>query len=931
MYRSRRKFLQLSLAAPLASLYSLDRPALARSTILLPPGQAQPQFENPQIIRYDAQCFTLNDKDTFIRSACFHYCRCPQELWRDRLLKLKQAGFNTIETYVFWNYHEPVEGHVDLGQFEAYVRLVHEMGFWMIARPGPYVCAEWDAGGFPHWIIGRQFPLRSADPQSISTSQHWYNAILPVIQRNLITTGGPIIMVQVENEYDFWRLPSPQKTQYITALAQMAWNAGINVPLITNWCRQARDNSNPVMARIMDTADFYPRWNILRQTIGPLEQLRKAESACPLGVTELQGGWFSQNGGKLSVDQPGVGAAQLNALTKTMLEHGVTYFSYYMGFGGTNFDWAAKKLTTSYDYAAPIREPGGLWEKYYAARGICTTIDRFEPLLTRAQPLSGPKTTNPQVSLSERVNGKSGMLFLRENANANQQFKMSFPDPHSPTHRLITIPRLGQLAIGPREMKMLPVQVVLAAGQLRYTTAEVLDFGANADRAYVVLYDDPGRLVEIALSTSQQPTVQGDTAYQYWDSEYESIVIGFELTAPEKLLLINNEVMLIAIPRDRALRTWTLACPLKTIPETEGGGNLQVPFITDAALMSGSGSEKHHAWADLDFANGDHELATLWPVEPDKCLVDGHSAALQYDSRWRTARLRISTPSLPASGVTPERFEYWLEKFDPHSGEWITSPSRPLEELGSIPYGYVKYRAQFAAGTDAKMALETFDDDGKQVFINGKHVKEASVPKQHVEFSLGSYASSGDAELEIAYELFGSYNFGERIARVKGIQSARIETAQGSSAIGAWQIQRVPAAMRGREIDPEFTAGGWQPASLGGAPSNSPFLPVFCWLRAFFQLEQPPDEWSVMWKVTVDADRDALLYLNGKFVGRYVMEGPQKEFYLPEPWLSFGHKAKNTLTLLLAYADTAQHIRSVTVGPYAEFASRKTRVEFRWS
>ena len=213
MKSSRRQFLQGALIAPLAA----TAPLTGRAFV-----QGESQFQNPHIIRYDAHCFTINGRDAFVFSGAFHYPRCPRALWRDRLVKFRRAGFNTIETYVFWNYHEPEEGRSDLSEFEAFVKLVKEMGFWMIARPGPYVCAEWDAGGFPHWVVAKRFPLRSNHPQSIETSQHWFSQVLPVIQRSQATTGGPIIMVQIENEYDYAKLPDPEKKEYVRALARMA-------------------------------------------------------------------------------------------------------------------------------------------------------------------------------------------------------------------------------------------------------------------------------------------------------------------------------------------------------------------------------------------------------------------------------------------------------------------------------------------------------------------------------------------------------------------------------------------------------------------------------------------------------------------------------------------------------------------------------------
>ena len=163
MKSSRRQFIQSTLAAPLMARFVVGPSGAARvETLLAAP--AQMEFENPQIIKYDSSCFTLYRKDTMIFSGAFHYPRCPKPLWRDRLAKFKAAGFNTIETYVFWNYHEPEKGKCNLTDFEDFVKLVHEMGFYMIARPGPYVCAEWERGGFPDWVAAMRFPAAQQSP-----------------------------------------------------------------------------------------------------------------------------------------------------------------------------------------------------------------------------------------------------------------------------------------------------------------------------------------------------------------------------------------------------------------------------------------------------------------------------------------------------------------------------------------------------------------------------------------------------------------------------------------------------------------------------------------------------------------------------------------------------------------------------------------------
>ena len=927
MKSSRRNFLLNAVTAPLAArLNPWGQAHFEAVAAVLPAGQMQ--FENPQIIRYDAKCFTINGRDTLVVSGAFHYSRCPKALWRDRLQKFKLAGFNTIETYAFWNYHEQREGKVDLSEFEAFVKLVHEMGFMMIARPGPYVCAEWERGGFPSWVAAKRFPLRTTNPESLRTSQHWYSEVLPIIMQNQVTLGGPIIMVQVENEYDFSApIPDADKREYVRALAKMMWNAGINVPLFTCWTRQARENSDPDMARIMDTCNFYPRWKVVAELKPALETLRREEPASPVMITELQGGWFSEFGGVLSANQDGVDGAQINMITKTALELGVTSFSYYMGFGGTNFDWAAKKLTTTYDYAAPIREPGGLWDKYYAVRGIGQSLRVLGGVLTRAVALPGVQCTNSNVSVSERTNGPSAVLFVRENANAPQRYTMTFTDSHSPSKRFISAPRQSELELAPREMKMLPVQISISGGRLCYSTGELLAHGVNLDRDFLILYDVPGRILEMGLATVDEPKLEGDTAYRYWDPEYETSVLAVQVGTTEKMLLYNEHLQVFVVPRDKALRTFLWEFPPKIVPASEETKTVVAPILTDAYALVASGTVKSRAWVDLEFLSGQHDLAVMLPPRPVKCRLDGILTDFQYDRPWHLARVHVTTPSVPFEPINLREGDAWVEKFDPKTGEWLTGPPQALEDLGPVPYGYVKYRTPFTFNGEARMFISTRADDAKKVFVNGKFVAEASNTEKLTDFPLAKYAQPGSNLVEISYELFGAPNFGEKLGELKGLESAGIGADLGSAkGLESWQIQRYAALMRGREINPE--AGVWTPAPFLGGGGSQPLVPAFTWGRAKFALPPQDAVWKTPWKLTFDADCDALIFLNGKFVGRYVTVGPQRDFYLPEPYLSTG--GENNLTFLMAYTDQSQRLRKLQVAPYAEFSVRRTRVEFEW-
>ncbi|OYV87542.1 MAG: hypothetical protein B7Z63_02200 [Ignavibacteriae bacterium 37-53-5] len=314
------------------------------------------KFSHPDIISYDHDGFIVNGKSIFIYSGCFHYFRCDPSEWMDRLEKIKAAGFNTIETYVPWNWHEQTEGHPDFAPLEKFLNECKQVGLNVIVRPGPYICAEWNIGGFPDWLEGKHVGFRTASAADIRWSRYWYDEVLPVIRRHLITNGGSVIMLQIENEYDYFSLPDSDKVIYLKSLYETAMKNGIDVPIITCWTKQARDNSDSVFSQVMDACNFYPGWNI-SGTLPRIEQMEKEEPASPPMVTELQGGWFSSVGEKSVRRIDDFGPDQITALTDYVIAHGIKALSYYMLYGGTNFGyWGSKDKTTSYDYTAPISE-----------------------------------------------------------------------------------------------------------------------------------------------------------------------------------------------------------------------------------------------------------------------------------------------------------------------------------------------------------------------------------------------------------------------------------------------------------------------------------------------------------------------------------------------------------------------------------------------
>jgi hypothetical protein len=912
-------------------------------------------FPKPEIIRYDTQCFTIRGVDTFIFSMECPYPRIRPELWRDRLTKVRQAGLNTIDTYIFWNYHERAPGEFDFTELEQYLELAKEFGFWVIVRPGPYVDAEFERGGFPAYVIAQRFPVRSMHPESLQTSKHWYDHVLPIVRRYQITQGGPIILMQIENEIDFTNVPEVEQKEYIRFLAYLAWNAGIEVPLISNVSSVVRDHSDPDMARILDACDFYPRWSFLvdrelptstagltmeekvglsdRAVLASLRKMRKEEPNVPLSVAELGTGYYSKFGGKLSEDEEGTDALQTNALTKTIIENGVTYFNYYLGWGGTNFDWAAKGVTTTYDFAAPIREWGGLWDKYYTVRGIGVFLQLFGKQIVRSRLVENAcHCSHPDVHAAQRVNGKSGFVFVRGNTDADHHYTLTFRDTASDTDRSITVPWVGQLTLGPHRMKIMPVQVPITGAQLLYSTAEVLAHGRNGDRDVLMVYDEPGSLVELALQVEREPQITGEPIYRFWDSKAQSVVIGLRVTEQPNFLLFNGRLLLVALPGDLALRTWVQNFSAKVMAEKSSADGISVPFITDAYLLRSAGQGEKGIWAEIDFLPGAHSLTALLPAKPAKCLVNSKQKEFQYDPSWHSAGIEISIPTVPAKPIEITQVQCSVERFDTSVGQWTSEPARVLEDLGPVPYGYVKYRAHFAFNGEAMMYLSAFTDNDKKVFLNEKYVGEASRPGRFVALSPAGYLQQGNNMVEICYELFGSTEFGEeeKMAELNGIESLRLgNDSQTVTNITDWQIQMFPPAMRGRDVDPNFSFGPWKMLLLDAERSSGDFVAAFTWCRAEFNLPPVDPSWSIPWKLVFGSDRDALFYLNGKFVGRFVTAGPQTDFYLPEPYLR-RDGIPNVITVVLAYSESPAHIRTLRVEPYDGYSSRRTRVSFEW-
>lgn len=310
------------------------------------------------------EAFLLDGKPIQLICGEMHYPRIPHEYWRDRIQRAKAMGINTISTYVFWNYHERQPGVFDFsGQADLarFVKIAHEEGMYVILRPGPYVCAEWDFGGYPFWLQkDKKMVYRSNDTAFLTACQRYIDRLGKELSSLTLPNGGPILMVQVENEYGSY----DGDKVYLGKLRDMIRNAGFNVPLMT--CDGAGQMGAGQVEGTLTTVNGAVGEDIIKA-------VDQYHPGGPYFVAEFYPAWFDVWGTKHSYRDYKKPAEQLD----WMLSNKVSV-SMYMFHGGTNFDYTNGANTaygyapqpTSYDYDAPLGEYGNITPKYRAFREV---------------------------------------------------------------------------------------------------------------------------------------------------------------------------------------------------------------------------------------------------------------------------------------------------------------------------------------------------------------------------------------------------------------------------------------------------------------------------------------------------------------------------------------------------------------------------------
>lgn len=311
--------------------------------------------------------FLLNGEPFVIKAAELHYPRIPRPYWEHRIRMCKALGMNTVCLYVFWNIHEQREGEFDFtgnNDVAEFCRIAQRNGMYVIVRPGPYVCAEWEMGGLPWWLLKKKdIRLREQDPYFMERVRIFENEVGKQLAPLTIQCGGPIIMVQVENEYGSYG----EDKAYVSAIRDIVRQAGFNdVTLFQcDWASNFTKNGLP---DLVWTMNFGTGANIDKQ----FKRLAELRPNAPKMCSEFWSGWFDKWGAQ---HETRPATDMVNGIDE-MLSKGIS-FSLYMTHGGTSFGhWAGANSpgfapdVTSYDYDAPINEFGQATQKFYELRKV---------------------------------------------------------------------------------------------------------------------------------------------------------------------------------------------------------------------------------------------------------------------------------------------------------------------------------------------------------------------------------------------------------------------------------------------------------------------------------------------------------------------------------------------------------------------------------
>ncbi|MFF9182559.1 glycoside hydrolase family 35 protein [Streptomyces misionensis] len=920
--------------------------AFAARTVPTGPAPAPPSADGePHTIGYDRYSLLVDGKRLVVWSGELHPFRLPSpSLWRDVLQKMRAHGYNAVSIYVAWNYHSPAPGRYDftgVRDLDLFLRTAAETGLYVILRPGPYINAEVDGGGFPGWLTATKGRARSDDPEYLAHVDEWLTQVNRIARKHLFTQGtGTVLLYQIENEYDA-RVGSAGSRAYMSHLYRKVRADGIDVPLFHNdkgrngyWTPGSFDTGSERGGWLYGF-DGYPSpestppdWG----TFGPggAKGGASASPSTPGFVPEFGGGWFDPWGG---VFFDGLGyaesrrtrdAAYERRFYLTNLANGLTLHNVYMTFGGTSWGWLpAPVVYTSYDYGAAIDEARQVTDKIAPMHQLGHLLQRVPDFAkldraadVRATGLKVYHLTNPDTGAHVYVARNDGDdTVTADLPTAAGELRISVPARDA---KLVA----ADLSLGPRKLKYASVQP-----SMRVT----------AGRQDIAVFTGPkGEMAELLVDCPDEPDVLRLDPEAAWVLDDTGLHVNAPLGQGGliRVLVEKGE-------RDRPLLLLLAddATAVRLFPYDTPSGTVLVygPALLRHAEVRGS---EVHLSGDI----AETTSMEVWgPRGIDTLVWNGHRLPVRVTL---SGSLMTTGPLPGVPEVRLPRLGGWrMRRENPEAGPgyddsgWRTADRKTSFSTTAVPegqpvlfaddygfhYGDVWYRGTFddARGIEeVALGYSTGTQGLLMAWLDGEPLGTHRMPVPDRDtVRKGTWTDTAAFPVREELRSPGRHVLSVLVRRMQhdqdgkaddGHKAARGLTAAvftGASPKVVWRIrgEGPPDPVRGPLNNgglhgeregwhlPGFADRDWEPVDF---PVSARYQGV-TWYRTTFRLAVPGDvDASVGLTLEDDPYRAyrAQIFLNGWNLGQYINNvGPQHTFVLPNGILRT--RGENTLAL----------------------------------
>ncbi|HEY7264087.1 MAG TPA: beta-galactosidase [Trebonia sp.] len=896
--------LGLAFAAP-ARAAAPAAPSAARAVQALA-GVATISGGVPHTVTFDKYSLMIDGQRAFIWSGEFDAFRLPSpSLWRDILEKMKSNGYNAVTIYFDWGYHSPAPGVYDftgVRDMDELLDMADQAGIYVIARPGPYINGETDAGGFPDWLAEFPGTDRTNDATYLTYSDQWQSAIDAIIARHQLTNGaGSVILYQIENEYAN-NLTSQAGIGYMAHLYAKARADGITVPIFHNDKGRNGDwvpgsfPETPNDGNYLYAFDGYPGgmchtngspgtpsappdWGYYGT--GGRTGGATASPNTPGFWAESGTGWFDNWGGVgYSCLNTRLGPAYETTEGLTAIANGIKIQSPYMTFGGTNWGWLpADVVYTSYDYGAPFNEArqptakvGAMKELGYFVQSV-TPIDKMDPGPVVSATSVSPAGATVKVYHDVNPDTGTGFYIVRNDSSDDETFTL----PISTQDGSFTIPEQGSLELNGIDAKIITAGYDFGSQHLVYSTSQIMTQATVNGEDIAVFDGRSGQSGETMMRFSSQPNVQVLTgsADSTWDAASSDLRLDYTTSGLTEVLVTGGGTspLLLIFGDDAAANSfWRLDTPA-------GPVLVRGPDLLRTASVSGSQVDLTGDTAASDplevWAPG--AASVTWNGQPVATAATAAGSLLAGDQLAGPP-----TVSLPA--LTNWVYQYETPEAQPafDDSSWAVADKTSSNSKTPIPagqpdlfaddYGFhhgdVWYRGTYSGASAATAVNISYQAGGvgmMEAWLDGTFLGSSQLPTPAVYSTSPVEAATATFQIPAAMQTDGTHHLSV-IVRMMGHsedgnsnnanKAARGLTAvgfAGSSAPISWKIQgneggedltdTVRGPMNNGGLYGE-RAGWYLPGYPDGTwtpvslPDSDP-QPGVAWYRTTFTLNEP--------------------------------------------------------------------------------------------